>query len=80
MPEIDVMNTLGHKTRSMVTRYVIFDLNASRRAMEKLAEYRRTIAALAEAEKRLNPNSTPPGVEADKTSGRNVGVRLQGSL
>ncbi len=36
--EIDVMNTTGHKTASMLRRYAIFDLEASRRAMQRRVE------------------------------------------
>jgi integrase len=77
VPETDVMNTLGHKTRSMVTRYAIFDPNASRRAMEKLAQYERTMKALAEAEKQLNPHIDPPGVETGPTDQGKERTRVQ---
>lgn len=77
VPETDVINTLGHKTRSMVTRYAIFDPNASRRAMEKLASYERTITALAKVQEQINPYFEPSGVEVDHRANRNAKARVQ---
>jgi hypothetical protein len=74
---IDVMKTGGWKGTSMVSRYAIFDSNASRRVMEKLEHHQRAIEALAQAEKQLNPDINPSGVTSGQSANGKETVRLQ---
>jgi integrase len=73
---IDVMKTGGWKGTSMVSRYAIFDRNASRHAMEKLEQYRRAMEALDKAEK-INPQFDPSGVERDTYRSKKEELKVQ---
>lgn len=59
VPEHVVMDTMGHKTRSMFKRYDIGNEHDQQDAMTALEEYRR--AEQAKAQALLNPPLTPQG-------------------